>query len=462
VNKQTLIILLVIALGLFLRAYYPFTQDNLIGSDSYYHYRIAEYYADNGQLPANDDLYYGSRPYTYLPLFHVILGEGYGLFGITFLKVFPLLAYAAFIFVAYIIFRKWFPLLILATMPVLLYKQAGYLLTDNLVLLFIALLTYFMLNKNLPGFLITLIFYSLTHQSVLLFSFIFAFISIFMMVRKKKGYTIFLLMCMIPHLIIFALFGQHILNVSENVPLLLSQNVYGFEGIGFFIMMQLTIPIILLCLLFIYKFDLKSIEERFWVFLILLSPVILYATRMSTLDRSLAYASLPIAYFAGQGLSKIKNKQIFRVVVGCAIILSLISAVLAVNQLKWGVMDDKEKEALSYLSSVCGNKTVMTYNFGHWITKNGCVVYADDIYDNSSNERYSLIFDVFNSKSGREDKICENNIGYIIAFESTRYKFPEFVENAAGTNFLNKIFDNNEVQIFKVNIPRCQNGLREQ
>ncbi len=384
INKKILLIILFLAF--FMRSYYSLTDDNLFGSDSYYHYRIAEYFVENNRLPERDEMYSGGRDYVYLPLFHLILG----LLG----KVFPLMTVAKlfssitgilYIFICYLIFRRermvWLFLLLLATFPVLLFKQAGYLLTDNLSLLFIALLVLFYRTNNIAGFLSTFVAYSFTHLSVAFFSVVFSLASIYS--RNVK----LLLASLSPFLLLALFFPAQLLHHSQNIPPQLTNEIFQFYGLKFLVLKELGLPVFAGLAIFLWR------RPRFDKnFLFLLIPIILFPLKVITLDRSLAYSAIPLAYFAWLGIRSVKKHRMCLIVV--VLILSFFSAYLALNQLQWGVMDNYEKSALDYLSADCN--VVLTSNFGHWVTAYGCKVFFDDVYTTDSGKRYDVLSKIYN------------------------------------------------------------------
>jgi len=436
-NKQYFILFALFILTFAFRSYYAFSEPNLIGLDSYAHYRFAEHIIENNALLKYDDLFYGGRVHTYPPFFHIILAFLGKIFTLLIVSKFlPAIFALFFLFVCYKIFEIEFPnkkfiyisLFLLATFPVLIFKQST-LLTDNLVLVFIALLIYFFTSNKIWLFSLTMFFYSFTHLTVIIFSFFFIILSI---IKKKKKFAL------ISFLFFFVL-TLFYFPISQNIPMVLTDKIFEFGGISYFFLKEINLGVLFGLIFFIIN------RPKFkHIYLLLLFPLLFYFFNQLSLDRVLAYSSIPIVYFSVLGFKSVKNKKILNLVLIFVLIFSLISAFLAVRELKWGVMNTKEEEALDYLSNNCDG-TVLSYKFGHWISAFKCKVFFDEIYTKDSNKRYKLILDTFNLKDTTEE-LKKNNISHIIVFDITRQEFTDFINN---TNFT-LVFNNEEVQIFSI------------
>lgn len=86
-KKIYLLLALVLAAGGMLRLYHALAFEMPLGSDSYYHARVAKLVLDIGAIPSEEPWPEGGRPHIYPPLYHLLLSLASMLSGISVLGI---------------------------------------------------------------------------------------------------------------------------------------------------------------------------------------------------------------------------------------------------------------------------------------------------------------------------------------------------------------------------------------
>lgn len=427
-RKKNLIILILVTIIVLLAPHVIryFYFDNLfIGSQAYYHARIAETILTNN-IPSEDVLGFGGIPYSFNP-YHLILAATSYFLGITLSSIFlPFIFGLLSIFSFFLILDKLKVKLITNTITTLiLILSPSFLYTFTLshqypLFIFMNLLAfYFLIIKETKKtrFIISIILFSLNATFGLfeVLIIILLLISYYVIKKDKRIFIILLLMAIASSIYYIDI---STLNIFENTNFIeksfikdLLTDIGAVTGLGIF---NLLLALIGLYLKWkdkhTYSFIYVIIAILFFSYYYLGKPVFIYLNFILVIFEGIALYKLITMKWQ---LNLIRNLTITILIFGL-----LFSSISFIMRMSVSFPDENVKESLSLLKSEHGQVVLSHYKNGFWIEYfAGKKTVMDENFYNapSPNERFSdsnFIFMSYDLEATKK-KIKKYNINYI-------------------------------------------------
>jgi hypothetical protein len=396
---------------------YPY----LIGTDSYYHARMAEQILTGNFY---DPLSFGGRSYLYPPGMHILLASFSFMGTEAAAQLIPTLIAAFAVVAIFFVTRErygekagFIAALLLAFVPVNIWKTASNSLVSGIDLTILLIAVYFLLRKEYKFYTIATIILAIFSPFVAIFALL-LLLSDRKFLRSKIILTA-LAIAVLAMIIFFPLFGNIYITkvLPSDIKFALYENVTA-EGLLF----RLNPVLILGALGLLLQAARKKINRLliFWtIFITGLSMLSLLET-----DRGLFYLAVPLAIYSAYIMTDkkiFKDKKIHMIILSAIIIFSAVVGIASVSSIYWSAMDPNERVALLWIEkNTPTDATVLaTISEGHWVTG---VAQRKNVIDGNMNgapnfsERYEDVKTIYTTSDTevRTELLNKYNVSYVL------------------------------------------------
>lgn len=413
-----------------------FWEDRSIGLDSYYHTRMAGSFQDG--MPVYDELSYGGRPYVYPPGIHLLLMPYPQAAPFIITLIGSLLILSVFLLARQIYGDKagLLAAFLIAFIPVHIWKSSSNVLVTAIDLTLLTLAAYFLAKKKFPAYLSVSALIFIFSPAVSMLSLL-----LFASCAKKNNKTMIIATLIIAEAIAaYHLYGSALSIYTSALPWDISSALYENIGIAdmFYRLTPFLIP------LSVYGLWLSRNRMNKMLLLWLFVVLVLFAAGKIETDRGLVYMAVPLCILSGQAISTFKRKEI----VTSILIVTTITGIYSINNLRWGIVTDDEYSALTWIKGNTPPDSVVLAQFleGHWVSgiaerKN---VADPNLIGAPAAERLADILSAYRNESQKEI-LQKYNVSYVLYTE----RAPQ-VDSQLEYFPYKEVYRSGEIRVFEV------------